>query len=100
MLFDLHLVSLAFDILWPADLHIEVRYQTVGQRIDPAVDAKVLTASPSFLHKDVSLNVPDLPDNVQFTQTVEASAPIRDHVKGVPMVMVDLPDGGSQPFVG
>jgi hypothetical protein len=59
-------VSLALDVLWLANRHIEVRHQTVGQRIDPAVDVKVLTVRPSFLHKDVRRDIPDLPDNVQF----------------------------------
>jgi hypothetical protein len=58
--------SLVFDILWPADRYVEIRYQTVGQRIDPAVDTKVLTACPSLLHKDVRCDVADLADNVQF----------------------------------
>jgi hypothetical protein len=43
----------SLDIVYSAGCHIKVCHQAVGQRIDPAVDAKFLAPSPSFLYKDV-----------------------------------------------
>jgi hypothetical protein len=41
------------DFRWPADRHVEVGHQAVGQRIDPAVHREVVSARPGRLHDDV-----------------------------------------------
>jgi len=57
-----------------------------------------LSAHPCLLHENVGCDVAHLSDYVEFAQTVEASAPIRDCVKLVAVLMKELTDG-MQPMV-
>src|SRR5271157_3874273 len=86
------------NLCWPSDRHVQVHHQAVGQGIDPAVDAEVLTTRPGLVHQDVGCYIPHLSDDVEFTQPVEASAPVRDRVKRVAMLAVNLTDG-VQPVI-
>ena len=84
--------------LWPTDGHVQVPHQAVGERIDPAMDAEILSARPGVLDEDVGCDVPYLADDVELAQAVESSPQIRDCVELVAMLVVDLANG-MQPVV-
>src|SRR6266436_5687907 len=86
------------DFFWPADRHVQVSHQAIRQRIDPAVNEKVLTARPSILHDDVRRYVDNLADDVELTQTVGASMQVRDRVKLSTVPAADLANG-LQPVI-
>ena len=74
------------------DCHLEVPYDTVAERVDPAVDAKLLAARPGLLDENVGGDVPHLADDVQLAESVEAGAPVRDRFEFRAMLLPDLAD--------
>src|SRR5271166_497552 len=83
----------SLDVLRAADRHVEVGYQSIGQRIDPSVDAQFLTTRPCLLHDDIGRDVPHLSNDIELAQTVKASPPVRDSIKLMAMLIEDLADG-------
>src|SRR3984893_11817874 len=76
--------------LWLADSHVEVRHQAIGKRINPPMNAEVLGTLPGLPHENIRCDIPHLTDDVEFAQTVEASAEIRDRVKLMAVLVADL----------
>src|SRR5580700_6605637 len=75
---DLSRSAQPLDVFGPTGRHAEVPHQAVGQGIDPAVNAEILAARPSVLHEHVGGDVPDLADDVELAQAIEAGVPVGD----------------------
>src|ERR1019366_9189930 len=86
------------DLPGPADGHVQVPHQAVGERIDPAVDAQILSARPGLLYEDVGRDVPDLADAVELAHAVEAGVRFRGGGELVAVLVEDLANG-MQPVV-
>lgn len=53
-------------IFRPADGHVKVSDETVGNGIDPAVDRELLAACPGVEHEDIRGHVSHLPNDVEL----------------------------------
>jgi hypothetical protein len=62
------------------------------------MDGKVLSTRPCVLHDDIRCDVPDLPDDIQLAQPIEAGALVRHCLKLVPVIVINLANG-MQPVV-
>ena len=79
-----------------------IYYPEVEQLLRKATGAakEVLSAHPGLLYEDVGCDIADLSDDVEFTQTIEARAPIRDCVKLVAVLMKELANETSASMRG
>ncbi len=59
---------------------------------------ELLTTCPRVGDEDVRRDVPNLPDNVEFAQTIQSSTGLCDYVEFGPMGVSDLANG-MQPVV-
>lgn len=52
--------------------NVQIPDQSIGKRINPTMDTKLLPPRPRILNKNIHCDVFDLPDNVKFAQAIEA----------------------------
>src|SRR5215469_3792930 len=75
-----------------ADRHIEVADEAVRQRIDPAMDRKILPALPRLLHEHVGGDVPHLAHYVELAEAIEPRLRIGDAAERFAVLVAHFAD--------